>query len=437
LSTGNQSCLRFSLEESVWFQRGQEVAELISISLDPDITIQENDQYVTIKGSLELTGEYKCPEQVEEGEEAPKYAGRQIHSVNEREEEEGVLEFLHQFPVDITIPQNRIESIYDIDIQVESFDYDFPEKNSMKLTAELAITGLYGEQQHGSEEGEFEETASPVEVADLEPLYRQSATAEAEIETPQEQPVEVSTSFQEVENQAEPEEPVYKEFSFVPQPPETQENNDNQETAGLYEPFRAEARKEPPSVGENKKEPLLSRQEEATSQEQASFSTQETASASSVETNENPAPVQSNVTELPTVTSTESEPELVRAELEQLEVQQVPIINEKAQPEEVMEVEESSSSSSSSEDEKPKKKKKISKKKGLSIAEFLARKEETEVAKLRVCIVQQGDTIQQIADRYDVSVQQIISQNQLGLDQDVAEGQVLYVPSEYVTEGKR
>jgi stage VI sporulation protein D len=421
----------------VWFQRGQEVAELISISLDPDITIQENDQYVTIKGSLELTGEYKCPEQVEEGEEAPKFAGRQIHSVNEREEEEGILEFLHQFPVDITIPQNRIESIYDIDIQVESFDYDFPETNSMKLTAELAITGLYGEQQHGSEEGELEETASPVEVPDLEPLYRQSASAEAEVEAPPEQPVEVPTSFQEVENQAEPEVSEYKDFSFVPQP-ETQENNNNQESAGLYEPFRAEARKEPPTVGENQnKEPVLSRQEEETSQESvnASLSTQEPASAISEETNEKQAPVHSNVTELPTAASAEPEPELVRAEAEQPEVQQVPIINEKAQPEEVMEVEEeSSSSSSSSEDEKPKKKKKISKKKGISIAEFLARKEETEVAKLRVCIVQQGDTIQEIADRYEVSVQQIINQNHLGLDQDVTEGQVLYVPSGFAIE---
>lgn len=439
MSTGNQSCLRFSLEESVWFQRGQEVAELISISLDPDITIQENDQYVTIKGSLELTGEYKCPEQVEEGEVAPKFAGRQIHSVNEREEEEGILEFLHQFPVDITIPQNRIESIYDIDIQVESFDYDFPEKNSMKLTADLAITGLYGEQQHGNEEGELEETASPVELPDLEPLYRQPVTAEAEVETPPERPVEVQTSFQEVNNQAEPEVSEYKDFSFVLQP-ETQEKKDTQESAGLYEPFRAEARKEPPSVGEKNKEPVLSRQEEETNREpakeSAALSSQETTSASSsVEANETPAPAHSNVTEFPTAASVEqeSELELARAEAEQPEVQQVPIINEKAQPEEVMEVEESSSSSSSSEDEKPKKKK-ISKKKGLSIAEFLARKEETEVAKLRVCIVQQGDTIEQIAERYDVSVQQIINHNHLGLDQDVTEGQVLYVPSGFAIE---
>ncbi len=69
MSQENQSCLRFSLEESLWFRKGQEVEELVSISLDPDITIQENDQYVTIRGSLELTGEYKSDEESDENED--------------------------------------------------------------------------------------------------------------------------------------------------------------------------------------------------------------------------------------------------------------------------------------------------------------------------------------------------------------------------------
>jgi len=429
LSTENQSCLRFSLEESVWFQRGQEVAELISISLDPDITIQENDQYVTIKGSLELTGEYKCPEQDEEEIGSSPLNGRQVHSIQEREEE-GILEFRHQFPVDITIPQNRIQSIYEIDITVESFDYDFPERNSMKLTAELAITGLYGEQQHGSDvEVEEEESASPVEIPDLEPLYRQTATAEvetetqAEIETPAQashEPVEVVS--QETEHA---EDPPYKEISFVSQS-EEQEETKNQESAGLYEPFRAEARKEPQPVEENKSEPVLSRQaQEEEEQQEPVASTQQ---AEGVEEREAVAQ-HNNVTELP-VSAVESElalEERAEAEVDEV-VQQGPIINEKAKVEET-ELEESSSSSSS--DEKPKSKK-FSKKKGLSIAEFLARKEETEVAKLRVCIVQHDDTLQQIADRYEVSVQQLVNLNNLGLDANVSEGQVLYVPAEYV-----
>lgn len=421
---GNQSCLRFSLEESVWFQRGQEVAELISISLDPDITIQENDQYVTIKGSLALSGEYKCPEQTVAGEAGPPLNGRVVHSVTEREE--GALEFLHQFPVDITIPQNRIQSIDDIDIAVETFDYDFPEQNSMKLTAELAITGLYGEQQHGSEEEEEAPSSSAVEVEDLEPLYRQTATAEAEIQQEQ----EAETSFGEAE-QTEPAVPEYHQYSFVPQP-EAQTDYTDQGSSSLYEPFRAEAKKEPQLAAEEKAEPAQNVNNHA--QEPASFWSQgleQSASTQEEETNSNvtPFPVAEAESEFE-----ENEPELIERaeETPEPEVQQVPIINQKAQVEAVVEeVEESSSSSSSSEEEKPKNKK-ASKKKGLSIAEFLARKEESEVAKLRVCIVQQGDSIQEIADRYEVSVQQILSLNHLGLDQDVAEGQVLYVPAEYI-----
>lgn len=45
--------LQFSVEESICFQKGQEVSELLSISLDPDITVQEVNDYVSIRGSLE------------------------------------------------------------------------------------------------------------------------------------------------------------------------------------------------------------------------------------------------------------------------------------------------------------------------------------------------------------------------------------------------
>lgn len=68
MSQENESYLRFSLEESVWFQKGQEVAELYSISLDPNVAIQESDQYVFIRGSLDLSGEYKGSQNGEEEE---------------------------------------------------------------------------------------------------------------------------------------------------------------------------------------------------------------------------------------------------------------------------------------------------------------------------------------------------------------------------------
>jgi stage VI sporulation protein D len=86
--------------------------------------------------------------------------------------------------------------------------------------------------------------------------------------------------------------------------------------------------------------------------------------------------------------------------------------------------------SSSSPEAPPKQaKKKNSKKKTMTLTEFFARKEEaSDQARLKVCIVQKGDTLDSLADRYDVSVPNLLRYNNLELNQDVYEGQVLYVP---------
>ncbi|MFT9599767.1 stage VI sporulation protein D [Mesobacillus sp.] len=388
MSQGNQSCLRFSLEESVWFQRGQEVAELVSISLDPNITIQENEQYVSIRGSLELTGEYTCHEQQQENDEEQLSALKYVHSVMEREE--GVNEFLHRFPVDITIPKNRIESIYDIDIQVEGFDYVFPEKDRLKLNADLAITGLYGEQQHEADQEEDSEEAEELEVS-----YREEATAEvdAEVETD----AVAGAVSQRTEDDAEPDFPEAPAYSFVQQ---NETLNQEEEQASyeeeLYAPFRAEAKKE--AEAEEGSEPEFQEQREHQPVPEYAFS------------------------------DFRGEPEPVEEfEVEQEEEVEVELEMEDQQEAEIMpaEMEESPESSSSP----LLKKKKPNMKQGISIAEFLARKEEeTEVAKIRVCIVQQGDSLQSISERYDVPVQQLLRVNHLSIDHEVHEGQVLYVP---------
>jgi stage VI sporulation protein D len=95
--------------------------------------------------------------------------------------------------------------------------------------------------------------------------------------------------------------------------------------------------------------------------------------------------------------------------------------------EDVKAVDESSSSSEAA--PKPEKKKKPAKKKSMTLTEFFARKEENaEQAKLKVCIVQKGDTIDSLAERYDVTIQNLLRVNHLEINQDVYEGQVLYIP---------
>lgn len=377
LSQGNQSCLRFSLEESVWFQKGQEVLDLVSISLDPDIFIQEDDQYVTIQGALELSGEYKRNEIETTEEEEPFAAPKFIQVVEEREE--GVCEFRHYFPVDITIPNNRIQSLNDIDVQVESFDYIFPERSCLKLSANLMITGLYGEQQQSFEVNTQDEE-------ELEPVLNRSSVTDDEVDVSS-----LEKAFAE-ENEVEED----RTEIFISSANEAEiEKQDEIIEEKIYIPFEAEARKEPESETKEEKR--------ADEPEITFYSSQRS---------EEPPPSAEDIFEIPP---------------DESPVQDVNVVEEQS-PEQEVKLESPETEEESL--EKQEKKKKKSKKKSMTLTEFFARKEEADhVAKLKVCIVQSGDTLDLIAERYAIGVHQLLSVNHLEINQDIYEGQVLYIPA--------
>ncbi|WP_342432490.1 stage VI sporulation protein D [Neobacillus sp. FSL H8-0543] len=370
LSQENQSCLRFSLEESLWFRKGQEVDELLSISLDPDITIQENDQYVTIRGSLELTGEYKSNEENNGSEDESVANQKYVERVDVREE--GNCEFSHRFPVDITIPNNRIQSIYDIDVIVDSFDYSFAERSCLKLSAELTISGLY-------------DTAQNELVAEEEDILREEVEEVVETESAHEE------LQYEVLHRYQPEDEEENHFLFAAEA-KKQREEEKQEAVPDLPTLNYQPQNEP----EAKEEEL-----------QPTWSFQESRS----EGNKPPA-------------------EVIVEQAEVLEFHPA----EEESPIKVEEVALKDDESSSSPEHTPKHvlKKKASKKKTMTLTEFFARKEEgTEQAKVKMCIVQKGDTLDNLADRYDVSVPNLLRVNNLELGQDVYEGQVLYVPYSY------
>lgn len=375
LSQGNQTCLRFSLEESVWFQKGQEVLDLISISLDPDIFIQEDDQYVTIQGALELSGEYKRNETETADDEETFAAPKFMQVVEEREE--GICEFRHYFPVDITIPINRIQSLNEIDVQIESFDYVFPERSCLKLSANLMITGLYEEQQP-TDEIDTEEEA-------LEPFLNRSSNSEDVVDVSS-----LEKAFAEEKEQEEDRTEI-----FVRSVNEMESQDEGKEK--VFIPFEAEARKEPELE-------LKEKEEEKVDEPEITF-------YSSKRSEESP-PSAEDIFEIPVDESPVQDVDI--AEVESPEQEQ--------KPESPESIDESP--------EKTDKKKKKSKKKSMTLTEFFARKEEAEhVAKLKVCIVQSGDTVDLIAERYSIGVNQLLSVNHLELNQDLYEGQVLYIPA--------
>lgn len=378
---GNESGLRFSLEESVWFQKGQEVSELISISLDPDITIHEDDQYVTIEGFLQLSGEYRKDQTGDAEEEVPS-SPKFVQIVEHREDD--VFEFIHQFPVDITIPVDRVKNIDEIEVVIDSFDYHLPERSCLKLVADLTISGLYegeakdGESGDPENQGEwirplhFEEAGTPdgLENDEIKPLISSVGEKENNLFVP----FTVSAR-----RQPEPEKMIHPDHETSGAQKEEKSYNSDEDTVPLFQLKKA-------ATGSEEK--------------------QKTASLFS--TNEDGPPL-----------------------LEAREAEQSDEFDDEVEYDDEEDV--TGKENLTAQAEEPASKKKKAKKEGISLAEFFARKEqEDDLTRLKVCIVQDGETIETIAERYDVSVQSILKVNDMDMNQDVYSGQVLYIPDHVV-----
>ncbi|WP_210609446.1 stage VI sporulation protein D [Priestia flexa] len=390
MSQDNLSGLRFSVEESVWFQKGQEVSQLLSISLEPQVAIQEYDQYVSIRGALLLTGEYETLE--EEAHSLREYTNeKHVESVLVRED--GIAELSHAFPVDITIPKNRIQNMEDVYVSIDLFDYELPESDCLQLMADLSITGLYGEQQsHVREEEEdwveieepeveYEEELEASqrnnvveeveEKEELEVAYRNTSVGE---EAKQEEELEVSyrnasieeeVDVKEIEKEAE----VQNYFSSVFRTEEPKETLVKYEE-DVYEPFEVEVKKE-------------EAQEEREDNVIELFQAREDASSWSKE-----------------------ETETETAHYEEKEQEENEIVVEFRKEEE--------SASNRAEN-------------ALYLTKLFSREEEKQ-ATWRLCIVQSGDSLDTIAERYDTNVQSLLRVNDLEDEQELEEGSILNIP---------
>ncbi|NWK67892.1 stage VI sporulation protein D [Bacillus paramycoides] len=317
--------LRFSLKESVWFQKGQEVEELLSISLDPDVEIEELDHEVIVRGQLDLTGEYVARQDDSAYSLRELSPAKAIDYVETRED--GVNELVHSFPLEISIPRNRVKVIEELYVSIEEFDYELKEHGCLQLLADISISGLCDEERE-----EYEEE---------EPVYAEMEEVEAE-----------ETSVIEDENR----------------PAQLEEVSAYKESDGwedyAFEPFQLEERKE----------------QEIEEEEVEEF-------------------------------------ENVEREEEQEKAPQFELFGrkdfkkEKAKKQEAQEEE-----AYSQRDEN-----------ALYLTKIFTKEPEEEFTKLRMYFVQEGDTIESVAERYETSVQNLYRVNQTE-DIYLTTGQIIYIP---------
>ncbi|MCM3619338.1 stage VI sporulation protein D [Sutcliffiella horikoshii] len=422
MSSEQQSCLRFSVEESIWFQKGQEVSELISIALDPDIQIYEQDQYVSIRGALLLTGEYQVRTEADAEEEGEEYhpQARVVQEVEERED--GVCALHHRFPVDITIPKNRIQSLDDIYVAIESFDYSVPTRGCLQLDAELSISGIYGHQQSSPAWEEEQEEAYEVEpnrdheeVYEVEPnrdheeayasqndqneafSFEQKSEVQEEEEAGQEEAFEYEPMYRSANSDNEYEEDTYQYYTAEEEEEEEILNQDeidanvqyNYNNDGEYAPFEVEARKAPVTEEEAPYNPA-----DYIYQDQ---DVSENTYAPLYSLHANKYDQDEEVEESSNVVS---------------------LFNKRKGHQAVADAKQNEYvDSDEPRDEND-----------LSLTKIFADDDGEDFTKVKICIVQQGESMDHIAERYDVSIQQLIRVNRLSTDDHVNEGQLLYIP---------
>ncbi|MES9776550.1 LysM peptidoglycan-binding domain-containing protein [Bacillus velezensis] len=531
--------LQFSVEESICFQKGQEVSELLSISLDPDIRVQEVNDYVSIKGSLELTGEYNIDHSSHFEE-----LDRELRHVEEvRAREDGTAELIHCFPVDITIPKNKVSHLNDVFVFIDAFDYQLTDSRILTIQADLAIEGLLEESEpkepeiplyvapefareeminlaghHSEDENEPElmirhEPEIPLSVSkeaaqetekneeETPPLLRQEEEEQGaapilrEQEEEEQEAAPILREREEEEQETAPllrereeeeqetapvlreQEEVPKPVSFTEPPPPVsfqyeEEPEEAEESAimsavrnePVFEDDSAEVQEEPkddnepvfpaftltphaekPKIAE---QPFLQKEEQPEAEPLLRQSDHETAEDEDEPAvfQEEQAPVYREFVPERQEEEFYSAPKLLEEEDHdeegfEIEVRKMAPPEEetgkpldlsfqfsKLPPEEPAQAEppEPLKSERKNEEAAP-----GTEQKENDNSHYLTKlftREEEKFSRMKICIVQQQDTIDRVCERYDITSQQLIRTNALSFDDELEEGQLLYIP---------
>lgn len=402
--SADQSTFSFELNETVHFAKGQEIAEIKGISLEPNISIQPYTDYIAIRGVIELSGEYLKEESEEEDHlnfddfDAKRYVER----VSDLEGNEAM--FHHRFPVEISVPSYRITHLDDVRISIDAFDYELPDESKLTLFATILIHGI------NEEETLFERYEDDVhQIMDDEPEELSSASAanlheeETNINENKELDVHVQEDVAEAINREQDAEEVTIEEEVVVKedPPEDAnavaehiekeefiDREESEQETFQFELIRQEQKELTDEDGEPE-EVIVSKEENDPDPERWPFKEK-----------------------------TQTLAEFFKQTTEQTEQETEYGVDEFSQ-----EAEDSGEREENSDNTQEETKEDIS-----SLSDLFRNSEEESYTKMRICIVQDEDTIETISERFAVSPLQLIKQNKLTEDFDVEPGQLLYIP---------
>jgi stage VI sporulation protein D len=483
--------LTFPVQYSVFISPDQnEIEQIDEIELTPHIQIKETDKEVIVSGHLKLEGKYagKSPKWQDTSIEdhnipVTGYVDSVVFNPfsmdpNEFEEVGHLTLFAEKIPVHICIARDKIEDVEQIYASIVSFDYDIQSARKLSIMAELALNGvrrtthveekeaitdeeeslpfpqvfeyIASRQEETIRQEESEPDAQPVNEEQTESLPQAQPTeeeqglemqpvkAEETTEAPQVQSVaekqEVEIQPVKAEETAEPQQvqPVVEEQEVEIQPVKAEETAEPQQVQPVVEeqevetqPVKAEQTDEPPQIQTAKEEKVETVSQAAEEQKQVEKDEQDISPEVNEGEEEEPdasLPVEEEREEAKvsiTLKGTKRDPVTVTTSLLSPYTQREQAAVENVSVEETVEAKEA---------ERTVEEERAEKKANTFYLMSFMKQEEEKFTRLKMCIAQQDETLDGIAERYNVTAADIAEANGLHTNATVARGQVLYIP---------
>lgn len=274
----------------------------------------------------------------------------------------------HYIPVEITMPTERIRNVEEIGVDIENFDVDVLSSRSLNVTGVLSLQGIHSDTAEKDASTNAEEEV--VFVHDASDQFSGGSASEAET-IEQESREEANVAEQAVEEKQPS--PLLSDKPFSAAKPVAEENIKAEEQAEI----NAEADTQ---IG-------AEANEEASIEAEAEEKTAQALPEMKLE-------FKSKLPELP------PEEELSEAE-------------EKDREEEL-----------ETEDVK-------SKQQGVEWKSLFLQQDEEQQAfsRVKMCIVQREETLDSIAERYQLNPREIVLYNRLADQQELSAGQIIYIPA--------
>lgn len=371
--TERQSGLRFDIYERIHLAEDTAaVKELNEVELVPHIQVYTEEEQALLKGHLYLTGSY----QGETGD--------------------GARTLEHLIPVEITLPLNRIQDVSQVSVDIDNFDVDVLNSRSLNVTGVLTLHGI---EMLSVSEDTWREEEETVFVHEAPAYSNVSGTAEASLS-------------------AKPAQPKQQEESSSPWAP----------YKVSIETWRSEqANEEPaptPAVNAGASEIYLDADDE---NENAPWPAEAQPNQAPVgeEDLEQPAAEDSSQAEAQAADETPAAPQEEKKELKIAFGSKPPSSESAYHLQSLIHTQEYRAEASPEEQEQEP----TPRTDALEWKRLFSQSqdEEQRFSKVRVCIVQKEDTLDSIAERYNLNPKEIQLYNRL-TEEDVSEGKALFIP---------